>query len=205
MMFDDCQMEEDRVKMVLEYPSSSEAESDLTSQSAFQGEKGNLDNLELYFAREYTNEYFSKGLVGNKAQEQCGSGLECGKRMEMVPYVTKVLGGAPSGCDSEMPVRLYIEDSFDLPAPPAQMHMLEQAKKMFNYVYLIAGITDPDTAFVSQEERMEILEHCKWVDNVVRGCQNNSSPQITKNFIKKHNIHYVVGYDRVPGFTWADD
>ena len=46
---------------------------------------------------------------------------------------------------------------------------------------------------MNEFERREILEHCKWVDEVICPC-----PWIvTVDFLRKHNIHYVA-HDDLP-------
>ena len=85
------------------------------------------------------------------------------------------------------------------------MQILEQAKKLFNHVHLIVGVTDSETVAASLLERMQFLENCKWVNQVIQSQNRIDTEKISKNFIERHNIHYVVGYDRVPGFTWAED
>lgn len=46
---------------------------------------------------------------------------------------------------------------------------------------------------MSEKERVEILEHCRWVDEVVCPC-----PWIINiDFLRKHNIHYVA-HDDLP-------
>jgi choline-phosphate cytidylyltransferase len=46
---------------------------------------------------------------------------------------------------------------------------------------------------MTEQERTEILLHCKWVDEVVCPC-----PWIiTIDFLREHNIHYVA-HDDIP-------
>lgn len=46
---------------------------------------------------------------------------------------------------------------------------------------------------MSQKERSEILEHCKWVDQVICPCPW----VISLEFLKENNIHYVA-HDDLP-------
>ena len=46
---------------------------------------------------------------------------------------------------------------------------------------------------MDEKERCEILEHCKWVDEIICPC-----PWIlTKEYLQKKNIHYVA-HDDLP-------
>jgi choline-phosphate cytidylyltransferase len=77
---------------------------------------------------------------------------------------------------------------------------LEQAKKLFKHTYLIVGVS-PDwevnqkkgKLVMNEFERVEIIKHCKWVDEVICPCPW----VITMDFLKKHNIHYVA-HDDIP-------
>jgi choline-phosphate cytidylyltransferase len=46
---------------------------------------------------------------------------------------------------------------------------------------------------MNEFERVEILKHCKWVDEVICPCPW----VITIDFLRKHNIHYVA-HDEIP-------
>lgn len=74
------------------------------------------------------------------------------------------------------------------------MRQLEQAKKMFKHVYLMAGVaSDEEThrlkgqTVQSLEERAETLRHIKWVDEVIAPCPWIITPE----FVEKHRIDYV--------------
>lgn len=74
------------------------------------------------------------------------------------------------------------------------MRQLEQAKKMFKYVHLMAGVaSDEEThrlkgqTVQSLEERAETLRHIKWVDEVIAPCPWIITPE----FVEKHRIDYV--------------
>lgn len=85
--------------------------------------------------------------------------------------------------------------------------VLEQAKKLFKYTYLIVGVAgDKETiekkgAIVQNEkERSEILLHCKWVDQVIVPC-----PWIiTVDFMLQNGIHYVA-HDDIPYTSGGQD
>ena len=78
--------------------------------------------------------------------------------------------------------------------------VLEQAKRIFPHVYLIVGVSgDKETIekkgkiVMNEQERCEILKHCKWVDEVICPCPW----VITIDFLRKHNIHFVA-HDEIP-------
>lgn len=74
------------------------------------------------------------------------------------------------------------------------MRQLEQAKKLFKNVHLIAGVaSDEDTHRLKGQtvqtlaERAETLRHIKWVDEVIAPCPWILTPE----FIEEHKIDYV--------------
>lgn len=54
---------------------------------------------------------------------------------------------------------------------------------------------------MSEQERTEILMHCKWVDEVICPCPWT----VTVDFLMKHNIHYVAHDDIPYASAGADD
>ena len=54
---------------------------------------------------------------------------------------------------------------------------------------------------MNEKERSEILEHCKWVDEVIMPCPW----VITLDFLEKHNIDYVAHDDAPYGSSGQDD
>ena len=110
--------------------------------------------------------------------------------------------GVPDGNDPENPVRVYADGVFDM------LHLghclcLEQAKKQFKYVHLMVGVsTDWETEAVkgkvvmNEQERCEILRHCKWVDEVIF-----PGPWIlTMEWLEQNNVHYI-SHDDLPNST----
>lgn len=107
--------------------------------------------------------------------------------------------GVPDGNDPNNPVRVYADGVFDM-YHVGHAKVLEQAKKLFKYTYLIVGVSgDQETIekkgkiVQNEKERTEILYHCKWVDDVICPC-----PWIiTVDFLIKNKIHYVA-HDDIP-------
>ncbi|KAL8446253.1 hypothetical protein Emed_005208 [Eimeria media] len=100
----------------------------------------------------------------------------------------------PEGDDPSRPVRIYTDGVYDL-LHLGHMRQLEQAKKMFKHVHLMAGVaSDEEThrlkgqTVQSLEERAETLRHIKWVDEVIAPCPWIITPE----FVEKHRIDYVA-------------
>lgn len=117
---------------------------------------------------------------------------------------TIVRPGVPDGSDPKNPVRVYADGVFDM-YHIGHAKVLEQAKKLFKHTYLIVGVS-PDwevnqkkgKLVMNEFERVEILKHCKWVDEVICPCPW----VITVDFLREHNIHYVA-HDDIP-YTSGD-
>ncbi len=96
-------------------------------------------------------------------------------------------------------VRVYADGVFDL-FHHGHGRVLEQAKKLFGKVHLIAGVHDDEVVHsmkgvtvMTYEERMEAVRHCRWVDEVV----GNAPWRIDEAFLELHRID-VVAHDGAP-------
>jgi len=104
--------------------------------------------------------------------------------------VSQQQANIPEGNDPNNPVRIYADGVFDM-YHIGHAKVLEQAKKLFKHVYLIVGVSgDQETIekkgkiVMNEFERVEILKHCKWVDEVICPCPW----EISLDFLEKHNI-----------------
>ena len=114
-------------------------------------------------------------------------------------YASIVKRGDPDGTDPNNPVVIYADGVFDM-YHIGHARVLEQCKKLFKHVYLIVGINkDKDVLkykgqyVMTQEERGLIIQHCKWVDELIVGCPWQVDPK----WCKAKGIHYVA-HDDIP-------
>jgi choline-phosphate cytidylyltransferase len=122
-------------------------------------------------------------------------------------YNTMVMPGVPDGTDPANPVRVYADGVFDM-YHIGHAKVLEQAKKLFKHTVLIVGVS-PDwevnqkkgKIVMNEFERVEILKHCKWVDEVICPCPW----VITIDFLRENNIHYVAHDDEPYGSVGQKD
>lgn len=99
----------------------------------------------------------------------------------------------------DRPIRIYADGVFDL-FHLGHMKQLEQAKKALPNVQLICGVpSDVEThkrkglTVLTDKQRCETLEHCKWVDEVIP----DAPWCVTTDFLIKHKIDYVA-HDDLP-------
>ena len=88
-------------------------------------------------------------------------------------------------------VKVYIDGVFDL-FHVNHIHHIQAARKFGDYL-IVGVITDKDcesykrTPIIPYEERVEMVQSCKYVDEVVEG-----QLYLTKEFLEKHKIDLVV-------------
>lgn len=107
---------------------------------------------------------------------------------------------------SDRAIRIYADGVFDL-FHLGHMRQLQQAKQALPNVTLICGVpSDEEThrrkglTVLSDTQRCETLEHCKWVDQVIP----NAPWCVTPEFLELHNIDYVA-HDDLPYASGGED
>lgn len=108
---------------------------------------------------------------------------------------------------TDRPIRIYADGVFDL-FHLGHMRQLEQAKKSFPNTELVCGIpSDIEThkrkglTVLTDKQRCETLNHCKWVDEVIP----NAPWCVTPEFLKEHKIDYVAHDDLPYASSDSDD
>ena len=139
--------------------------------------------------------------------------MQAGEEIEYLPnglpknYNTMVRPGVPDGSDPNNPVIVYADGVFDM-YHVGHAKVLEQAKKLFKHTYLIVGVSGDEETIakkgkivMTEVERCEILEHCKWVDEVLCPC-----PWVLNvDFLREKGIHYVAHDDLPYGSVGQQD
>lgn len=103
------------------------------------------------------------------------------------------------------PLRIYLDGVFDM-AHFGHFRLFKSIKDKFPNSCVIIGVSgDDDTirfkgqTLMNENERMESVSHCKWVDEIVCPC-----PWIiTQEFLDQHKIDYVA-HDGLP-YASGDD
>jgi len=92
------------------------------------------------------------------------------------------------------PVRVYADGVYDL-FHFGHALLLRQAKLSFPSVYLLAGVHSDEQVqthkarnVMTHAERLEIVKHCRWVDEVIA----EAPWVINEAFIRKYKIDYVA-------------
>ena len=103
--------------------------------------------------------------------------------------------------------RIYADGVFDL-FHLGHMRQLEQAKKALPNAQLVCGIpSDEEThkrkgwTVLTDEQRVEELKHCRWVDEVIP----NAPWCVTPEFLAEHKIDYVAHDDLPYASSDSDD
>mmetsp|Transcript_13054 Transcript_13054/g.9095 ORF Transcript_13054/g.9095 Transcript_13054/m.9095 type:complete len:109 (-) Transcript_13054:495-821(-) len=86
--------------------------------------------------------------------------------------------------------------------------VLEQAKKLFPYVYLIVGVSGDEETIrkkgkivMNENERVDIIKHIRWTDEVICPCPW----VITLDFLIKNDIDFVAHDDMPYGSAGQED
>ena len=100
---------------------------------------------------------------------------------------------------SEKSIRIYADGVYDM-FHFGHARQLEQAKKFYENVHLIAGVSGHEETelkkgktLMTGDERAEIIKSCKWVDEIAYPCLW----VITEEFLNKEKIDYVA-HDALP-------
>lgn len=106
---------------------------------------------------------------------------------------------AKKGYTPDNPVRIYADGIFDL-FHFGHARALEQAKKLYPHTVLIVGCCNDELTHkykgktvMTEDERLESLRHCKWVDEIIP----DAPWVISEEFLDGHGIDYVA-HDALP-------
>ncbi|KAJ8271142.1 hypothetical protein GJAV_G00123230 [Gymnothorax javanicus] len=123
------------------------------------------------------------------------------------PYKRVTMEEARKGTPLERPVRVYADGIFDV-FHSGHARALMQAKRLFPNTHLIVGVccdelTQQYKGFtvMNEEERYDIVSHCRYVDEVVRDAPWTLSPE----FLAKHRIDFVAHDDLPYSSAGSDD
>lgn len=96
-------------------------------------------------------------------------------------------------------IRMYADGVYDV-FHLGHARQLEQAKKAFPLTYVIAGVSGQEETFrmkgatlMNEDERIQALNNCKWVDEVLCPCLW----VLTDDFLDNMQINYVA-HDALP-------
>ncbi|KAF5338405.1 hypothetical protein D9611_012492 [Ephemerocybe angulata] len=112
---------------------------------------------------------------------------------EIQAYVRKTLGLAPE-THLRRTVRVYVDGPFDV-FNIGNALQLRQAKLAFPYVHLVVGVFTAEqlaqygySTSWSELERVEMVRHCRWVDEVV----TDVPWEVSDAFLLQRRIDYVA-------------
>jgi len=114
-------------------------------------------------------------------------------------YISKILARHAKRRRSRRPIRVYMDGCFDL-MHYGHANALRQAKTLGDE--LVVGLV-PDREILrckgpplmNQDERLEMVESVKWVDEVVTDVPYDLTPAFLHELFYKHKIDYVIHGD----------
>lgn len=114
-------------------------------------------------------------------------------------WVSSMLAKHAKRRRSRRPIRVYMDGCFDL-MHYGHANALRQAKTLGDE--LVVGLV-PDSEILrckgpplmNEEERLEMVESVKWVDEVLTGVPYDLTPAFLEELIHKHKIDYVIHGD----------
>ena len=114
-------------------------------------------------------------------------------------WISKVLARHAKRRRSRRPIRVYMDGCFDL-MHYGHANALRQAKTLGDE--LVVGLV-PDSEILrckgppllNEEERLEMVESVKWVDEVLTGVPYDLTPDFLHELFYKHKIDYVIHGD----------
>uniref|UniRef100_A0A8D0L831 choline-phosphate cytidylyltransferase n=1 Tax=Sphenodon punctatus TaxID=8508 RepID=A0A8D0L831_SPHPU len=122
------------------------------------------------------------------------------------PYVRVTYEEAIRGTPLDRPVRVYADGIFDL-FHSGHARSLMQAKNLFPNTYLIVGVCSDELTHnlkgftvMNEAERYDAVQHCRYVDEVVRNAPWTLSPE----FLADHRIDFVA-HDDIPYSSAGSD
>ena len=117
----------------------------------------------------------------------------------MTGYFSKVLAKHAKRRRRHRPIRVYMDGCFDL-MHYGHANALRQARSLGDE--LVVGLV-PDREILrckgppllNENERLELVESVKWVDEVLTGVPYDLTPEFLEELFTKHRIDYVIHGD----------